>query len=122
MGGESPGMPAPPSRPPRADPGPRRASRDDGTSDTRRTQGGDGMNRFTTPAGPSRRAGRASRLGRRLVRGKRGLVLLGVLALAATPAAFIGGASAAPANPAPVGQGFTVVPSDLAFILKQIKI
>src|SRR5262249_44421195 len=80
------------------------------------------MNRFTSPAGPSRRAGRASRLGRRLVRGKRGLVLLGVLALAATPAAFIGGASAAPANPAPVGQGFTVVPSDLAFILKQIKI
>ena len=32
------------------------------------------------------------------------------------------GTLAAPANPAPVGGGFTVTPGDLAFILKQIKI
>src|SRR5262245_56049192 len=118
MGGESPGMPAPPSRPPRADPGPRRASRDDGTSDTRRTQGGDGMNRFTSPARRLRSAGQTARAGRRLLRGKRGLALLGVLAMAATPALFVGPGSAA----GPVGEGFTVTPSDLAFILKQIKI
>jgi Ca2+-binding RTX toxin-like protein len=80
------------------------------------------MNRFTSPAGPSGRAGRTARAGRRLLRGKRGLALLGVLALAATPALFIGSSSAAPVAPAPAGQGFTVVPSDLAFILKQIKI
>ena len=34
----------------------------------------------------------------------------------------LGAAPAAQAAPAPVGQGFTITPSDLAFILKQIKI
>ncbi|MFM2078815.1 MAG: hypothetical protein RJA49_2705, partial [Actinomycetota bacterium] len=32
------------------------------------------------------------------------------------------GGAAAPVNPGPIGQGFTITPSDLAFILKQIKI
>ncbi|HJZ61961.1 MAG TPA: hypothetical protein VKD47_07400, partial [Miltoncostaeaceae bacterium] len=75
--------------------------------------------RHTTDNGtrrPRRRGG-----GGRLLAGKRTLGILGVLALAATPAAFFASGSAAGA-PAPAGNGFTVVPADLNFILKQIKI
>ncbi len=50
---------------------------------------------------------------------RRGLAVLGLVAAAGTPVVFSAGSTAAPA---PVGQGFTVTPSDLAFILKQIKI
>ena len=50
---------------------------------------------------------------------RRSLAVLGLVAAAGTPVIFSAGSAAAPA---PVGQGFTVVPSDLAFILKQIKI
>ena len=49
---------------------------------------------------------------------RRGLAAF-ALAAAVSPVLFISGSSAAVA---PVGQGFTVTPSDLAFILKQIKI
>ena len=49
---------------------------------------------------------------------RRGLAAF-ALAAAISPVLFISGSSAAVA---PVGQGFTVTPSDLAFILKQVKI
>jgi len=50
---------------------------------------------------------------------RRSLAMLGLLAATVTPALFI---SSSEAVQAPVGQGFTVTPSDLTYILKQIKI
>jgi len=51
--------------------------------------------------------------------GRRGLVVAGLLAAAATPVVFTAGSEAATA---PVGQGFTVTSSDLSHILRQIQI
>jgi Ca2+-binding RTX toxin-like protein len=50
---------------------------------------------------------------------RRSLAMAGLLAATVTPALFI---SSSEAVQAPVGQGFTVTPSDLSFVLKQIKI
>ena len=47
---------------------------------------------------------------------------IGAVAALATIAAFLVPATASPAQAATVGQGFTVTPSDLSYILKQIKI
>jgi Ca2+-binding RTX toxin-like protein len=49
----------------------------------------------------------------------RGAALIGITAVVI---ALLGGVPAATAAPGPVGNGFTVTPGDLAFILKQIKI
>jgi len=45
-----------------------------------------------------------------------------LIGITAVVIALLGGVPAATAAPGPVGNGFTVTPGDLAFILKQIKI
>ena len=76
-----------------------------------RTSGAQGAPSFTRRPRP----GRGSALARptRLVAAVSALLLPVVLGLQALPATAL---------PAPVGNGFTVTPTDLAFILKQIKI
>ena len=56
-------------------------------------------------------------------RGKGARSTMALTLVTAMVSSIIGGAAlAAPATAAPVGEGFTVTPGDLAFILKQIKI
>ena len=58
-------------------------------------------------------------LGAKTTRARRGLAMTGLLGLGVLPALFAAGSAAAPA---PVGQGFSVTPSDISHILRQIKI
>ena len=62
---------------------------------------------------------RAGRAARRRTRLRTKVLVAGVAVLTAAPLALTAGSTA---SAAPVGQGFNLNPSDLRFILKQIKI